>query len=181
MEHIIHSHIIKHMDKLGLLADSQHGFRKRRSTETQLILSIDDLAKSLDVGEQMDCIRMDFSKAFDKVLHSRLLMKLQHYGVRGHLHDWITSFLLGCTQCVVLDGQSSAATTVSSGVPQGTVLEPVLFLLFINDLPSVVSSTIRLFADDCLLYKRIRTTENQFILQRLGQLATMGKQLVNEI
>ena len=134
------------MDKLGLLADSQHGFRKRRSTETQLIPFIDDLAKSLDVGEQIDCILLDFSKAFDKVPHSRrLLMKLQHYGVRGHLHDWITSFLLGRTQCVALDSQSSAATTVSSGVPQGTVLGSLLFLLFINDLPSVVSSTTRLY------------------------------------
>ena len=153
MEHILHSHIIKHMDKLGLLADSQHGFRKRRSTETQLILSIDDLAKSLDV-EQVDCILLNFSKAFDKVPHSRLPTKLQHYEVRGYHHDWITSFLLGRTQCVVLDGQSPVTTTVSSGVPQGTVL----FLLFINDLPSVVSSTNRLFADDCLLYRRIRTT-----------------------
>jgi hypothetical protein len=166
MEHIIHSHITKHMDKLGLLADSQHGFKKRRSTETQLILSIDDLAKSLSVGEQMDCILLGFSKAFDKVPHSRLLMKLQHYVVRGHLHDWITSFLLGRTQCVVLDGQSSAATTVSSGVPQGIVLGPLLFLFFINDLPSVVSSTIRLFTDDCLLHRRIRTTEDPAILQR---------------
>ena len=93
-------------------------FRKLRTTETQLILSIEDLAKSIDVGEQMmDCILLDFSKAFDKVPQSRLLMKLQHYGVRGHLHDWITSFLFGRTQCVVLDGQALAATTVSSGVP----------------------------------------------------------------
>jgi hypothetical protein len=169
------------MDKLGLLTDSQHGFRKRWSTETQLIISIDDVAKSLDVGEQIDCILLDFSKAFDKVPHSRLLLKLQHYGVRRLLRDWITSFLIGRTQCVVLDGQSSAATTVSSGVPQGTVMVPLLFLLFINDLPFVVSSTTRLFADDCLLYRRIRTTEDQAILQRLGQLATVGKQLVNEI
>jgi hypothetical protein len=75
------------MDKLGLLADSQHGFRKRQSTETQLIVSIDDLNKSLDVGEQMDCILLDVSKAFDKVPPNRLLIKLQHYGVRSHLHD----------------------------------------------------------------------------------------------
>ena len=106
MEQIIHSHIIRHMNKLGLLADSQYGFRKLRTTEIQLILSIDDLVKSLDVREQMDSILLDFSKAFDKVPHSRLLMKLQHYGVRGHLHDWITSFLLGRTQRVVLDGHN---------------------------------------------------------------------------
>jgi hypothetical protein len=134
MEHIIHSHIIKHMDK--------HGFRKRRSIETQLILSIDALAKSLDVGEQVDCILLDFSNI--------LLMKLQHYGVRGHLHDWITSFLLGRTQCVVLDGQSSAATSVSSEVPQGIVL----FLLFINCLQMTV------FCIEGLEPKRVR------ILQR---------------
>lgn len=107
-----------------------------------------------------------FSKAFNKVPHSRLLLKLQHYGIRGHLHDCITSFLFGRTQCVVLDDQSSAATTVSSGVPQGTVLGHLLFLFFINDLPYVVSSTTRLFADDCLLYRRMRTTEDQAILQR---------------
>ena len=120
MGHIFHSHIIKHIDILGLLADSQHGFRKRRSTETQLILSIDDLAKCLDEGEQMDCILLDFSKAFDKAPHSRLLMKLQLYGVRGYLHDWITSLPLGRTQCVVLDGPTSAATTFLQESPRSS-------------------------------------------------------------
>ena len=111
----------------------------------------------------MDCILLDLSKAFDKVPNNRLLTKLHHYGIRGHTHDWISSFLVGRAQRVVLDGQSSSTTTVSSGVPQGTVLGPLLLLIFINDLPS---STTRLFADDCLMYRRIKTPEDQAILQR---------------
>ncbi|KAK3101818.1 hypothetical protein FSP39_006589, partial [Pinctada imbricata] len=166
MEHIVHSHIIGHLDEHGLLADNQHGFRKRRSTETQLILSVNDLAQSLDVGDQVDCILLDFSKAFDKVPHNRLLMKLQYYGIRGRTHSWISNFLLERTQRVVLDGQSSPSTSVTSGVPQGTVLGPLLFLIFINDLPSSVSSTTRLFADDCLLYRKIKSPEDQVTLQR---------------
>ena len=165
LEHIVHHHVIQHMDHHQLLTDYQHGFRKRRSTETQLILTIDDLARSVDVGEQVDCILLDFSKAFDKVPHNRLLLKLQHYGIRGSLHCWISSFLIGRVQQVVLDGQSSAPTIVTSGVPQGTVLGPLLFLLYINDLPAAVKSTARLFADDCLLYRRIKSDEDRNTLQ----------------
>ena len=172
MEHIVHSHtrtsIISHLGSHGILTYSQYGFRKRRTTDTQPILSVKDLAQILDIGQQADCILLDFSNAFYKVPQNGLLMKLHHYGIRGHpAHtiDWIASFLVGRTQRVVLDGQPSSATTVASGVTQGTVLDPLLFLIFINDLPSSVSSTTRLFADNCLMYRRIKTPEDQVILQ----------------
>ena len=165
MEHILHSQVMQHLDHHNILSDSQHGFRKKRSCESQLILTIQDLASSLEDGEQIDAVLLDFSKAFDKVPHQRLLLKLQHYGIRGHLLSWIESFLTGRSQKVLVEGKSSSSVPVASGVPQGTVLGPMLFLLYINDLPDNVSSTTRLFADDSLLYRRISTEEDRRILQ----------------
>ena len=165
MEHILHSSIMQHLEYYNILTDHQHGFRKNRSCESQLILCIDDLAKCVDDHGQTDAILLDFSKAFDKVSHSRLLLKLQHYGIRNCTLDWIGDFLSCRSQRVVLDGQSSSDILVSSGVPQGTVLGPLLFLVYINDLPNRVSSTVRLFADDCLLYRRIHDTQDTKTLQ----------------
>ena len=118
--------------------------------ESQLILTVQDLAAGLRDGEQIDAVLLDFSKAFDKVPHHRLATKLDHYGIRGKLLQRITSFLEGRSQQVLVEGQSSPSAPVTSGVPQGTVLGPLLFLIYINDLPSCVSSTCRLFADDSL-------------------------------
>lgn len=157
LEHIIHHHVISHFDEQGVPTDAQHGFRKRRSCETQLILTIQDLAKGLDDNGQTDAVLLDFSKAFDKVPHQRLRLKLHHYGVRGETLDWLGAFLSGRSRRVVCGGSVSSFCPVVSGVPQGTVLGPLLFLVYINDLPSVVSSTTRLFADDSLLYRRITT------------------------
>ena len=109
---------------------------------------------------------MDFSKAFDVVPHQRLLHKLDHYGIRGTTLNWIQNFLTNRTQKVVVDGSSSESARVRSGVPQGTVLGPLLFLTYINDLPSTVSSQVRLFADDCLLYRPIKCRAEQEQLQR---------------
>ena len=117
-------------------------------------------------GGQTDAILLDFSKAFDRVSHQHLCYKLHHYGIRGKLLDWAKQFLTGRSQCVIINGEQSDSTTVSSGVPQGTVLAPLLFLCCINDLPKNIQSTIRLYADDVILYTSINTTEDCDKLQR---------------
>ena len=166
IEHVIHSHIMKFFDQHNILSDYQHGFRKQRSCESQLITTIQDLANGIDSSTQIDAVLLDFSKAFDKVPHKRLAAKLHHYGVRGNTLLWIESFLSGRTQRVIVEGQSSSTAPVTSGVPQGTVLGPLLFLSYINDLPSKVNATARLFADDCLLYRRIKSKDDASSLQQ---------------
>ena len=123
--------------------------------------------------KQTDLIIMDFAKAFDKVPHRRLLHKLEYYGIRGSTHKWINSWLSGRTQQVVLDGQASDPVPVLSGVPQGSVLGPVLFLLFINDLPDNIRSSVRLFADDCVLYRNIHSLQDCLTLQE--DLTSLGQ------
>ena len=165
LEHIVHSSIMTHFDRWNILCDSQHGFRKRRSCETQLIETIDDIARHLSDGNQVDVILLDFEKAFDKVPHSRLLNKLDFYGVRGKVNNWIKAFLSNRKQQVVLEGAKSSQEDVLSGVPQGTVLGPLLFLAYINDMPGCSDSNVRLFADDSLLYRVIQMPEDSKQLQ----------------
>jgi len=165
LEHVIHSSLMKFFEDHNILSQYQHGFRKHHSCESQLITTVNDLVTGLDKSQQIDAILLDFSKAFDKVPHQRLLLKLRHYGVRNNTLQWIQSFLSNRSQQVLLDGTSSKPAPVTSGVPQGTVLGPLLFLAYINDLPERVRSACRLFADDSLLYKVIKTQADAELLQ----------------
>ena len=163
-EHIVCKHILGHLEDHEILTDLQHGFRSGRSCETQLITTFHDIASAYNKkGSQIDIAVLDFSKAFDTVPHDGLLSKLKHYGIDDKIWLWISNFL---KQRVVVDGIQSDLVTVDSGVPQGTVLGPILFLLHINDLPSVISSKVRLFADDCLVYREIKNRQDQIALQK---------------
>ena len=150
----------------SILCDNQHGFRKRRSYDTQLITTLHGIARKLRTGKsQVDVILLDFSKAFDKVPHIRLLLKLEYYGVRSITLDWTNAFLTYRQQQFLLDRVQSSQADVLSGVPQGTVLGPPLFLAFINDKLEVTASNTRLFADDGLLYREIDSETDSTELQ----------------
>ena len=166
LEHIICSSLMQHLNRHNILYPLQHGFREKRSCESQLIEFVHDIAFNIQKGHQNDVVVMDFAEAFDKVAHNRLLYKLSSYGVKGNTLGWIGSFLSGRSQKVVLEGKSSSSAPVLSGVPQGSVLGPILFLIYINDLPEYVSnSTVRLFADDTLLYLTIHNSSDCIKLQ----------------
>ena len=160
MEHIIASNLTDHLNKHNIIYDLQHGFRQKRSCETQLLQLVEDLGRQLIAGKQIDLVLLDFSKAFDKVNHLKLLFKLSQHGVKGKTLNWIRAFLLGRTQAVVLEGERSAEAPVTSGVPQGSVLGPLLFLLYINDLPQDIQSQVRLFADDTAVYLTVSSLED---------------------
>ena len=165
LEHIICTHIRHHLDTQNILSKLQHGFRSRHSCVSQLTITMHDLLKHRDKRTQVDLAILDFSMAFDTVPHQRMLGKLSFYGIKGPLLNGIAAFLKDRHQRVVVEGMTSGPEPIDSGVPQGSMLGPLLFLLHINDLPNVVTSQVRLFADDCLLYRPIRSVVDQEAFQ----------------
>ena len=165
LERIIHANIMKHLNSLNILSKCQYGFRAKHSTELQLLHTVHDFVSNLNTRIQTDAILLDLTKAFDKVLHRFLIHKLEYYGIRHQVLEWISSFLDNRTQYVTCNGFQSSRVNVISGVPQGSVLGPLLFLVYINDLPDCVTSSCSLFADDCLLYRPIKTTDDRYTLQ----------------
>jgi hypothetical protein len=165
MEHIVLSHIAKHLNSNNILIDEQHGFRERLSTVTQLISSTNDWAETLNNRGQTDIILLDFSKAFDRVSHHHLLAKLSFYGIRNDTLGWVGAFLSHRKQSVSVNGTHSSWVDVTSGVPQGSVLGPALFLLYINDIKDKIHSSLKLFADDSILYREINDQQDHTIIQ----------------
>ena len=172
LEYIMASQVVEHMNSHDLLYDLQHGFREKRSCETQLTMMVEELARS--ACKQTDLILLDFSKAFDKVNHAKLLWKLHQYGIRGKALGWKRAFLGNRSQSVVLDGEESDSVPVTSGVPHGSVLRPILFLIYINDLPDLITSKVLLFADDKAVYLTLRARAMDKCFRRILTLCLGG-------
>ena len=153
-ECVINKRVLDHLVKNNLLSDVQYGFRSSRSTADVLTVLTHRISEAIAKGNHTRVIALDISKAFDKVWHKGLLHKLSSYGICGNLHAVIKSFLSGRSLKVVINGQSSEAHSINAGVPQGSILGPTLFLLFINDLPDhIIESLVDIYADDSTLYQ----------------------------
>ena len=167
-EKFIKDALNKHLINNNILSKEQFGFVSGRNTITQLLVTINDWMHELDNDISVDAAYMDFRKAFDTVPHQRLITKLRSYNINGPILNWIISFLSDRTQFVKINNSSSTNLKVSSGVPQGSVLGPTLFIYFINDLPNVnINSNIKVFADDTKAYNGIKNQEDVKNLQNV--------------
>ena len=162
LESFIRDQIQDYMEKNNFITSCQHGFRKHRSCVTQLLEVMNDLTNFHENSDSIDIIYMDFAKAFDSVPHKRLINKLKSYGIEGNILNWISDFLNNRSQTVKVNNALSDPAPVVSGIPQGSILGPLLFIIFINDLPDCVQSICKIFADDTKVYN---SHKNYSILQ----------------
>ena len=153
-EKLVNNKIVDHLEKCGLFSDFQYGFRSSPSTADLLTVVSDRIARAFNRSEATPAVALDISKASDRVWHAGLLHKLKSYGISGQIFGLLSSFLSNRRLRVVLDGKSSQEYPVNAGVPQGSILQPTLFLLYINDLPNDVICDIAIYADDTTLYSK---------------------------
>ena len=164
-ESFIFDAIYEHMEQNNFFSNRQYGFIKFRNTVLQLIKVVNDWVDVLDDGGSIDNINMDFQKAFDKVPHRRLIYKLQKYGIGGQVLSWVETFLHQRKQCVNVNGYLSDYKEVLSGIPQGSVLGALLFVIYINDMPQNIESEIYLFADDTKFYRQVKDYNDAVAIQ----------------
>ena len=165
MESFVRDTVVTHLLEKRLLTTKQYGFISGRSTTTQLLNYLDKCVKTIVDGGVVDAIYLDFSKAFDTVPHRRLIGKLEAYGIKGNILEWIRDFLDGRIQQMMVNGVKSEIAPVISGIPQGTVLRPVLFVIYINDLLDNIKSDGLMFADDTKIFRHITSREDALALQ----------------
>ena len=166
LERIIRVSLVRHLEISNKLNPNQHGFRNRRSCLSHLLAHHDHVLSSLEEGHNVDSIYLDFSKAFDKVDIGILCHKMKLMGITGTLGKWIHDFLTNRKQYIIVNGAISSPSDVKSGVPQGTVLGPILFLILINDIDKTVSSKVSLFADDTRVMGPVSQEEDVENLQK---------------
>ena len=168
MECTIKDGLLLHLKQHGLIDRNQYGFLSRKSTTSHLLDCTLDWNLALNAKHNVDVVYLDFAKAFDSVVHNKLLAKLKCYGVNNMLLSWIEAYLVGRSQFVRIEGSVSSTCSVISGVPQGSVLGPILFLIFINDISTCVSQnvTTKLFADDTKLYSILHDSSSCNSLQK---------------
>ena len=152
-ELLIHHQLYHYHDSNNLLSSAQFGFRPRHNTQDVLLKSVDDWKMALDRNEFVATVMIDLSKAFDTIDHSLLLNKLEVYGVRGANLKWFSDYLAMRRQRMVVDGVFSDWSAVTKGIPQGSILGPLMFIIFVNDMPDVVKyCTVNQYADDITVY-----------------------------
>ena len=165
METILRNKLVNYLEENNLIKSSQHGFRNKRSCLTNLLDFYNDVFNIFDETKAVDVIYLDFQKAFGKVPHKRLLSKVNTHGITGNIYSWLEDWLTERKQRVVINGKASTWRNVLSGIPQGSVLGPVLFIIYVNDMDEGLTCKVSKFADDTKITGRVTSTAEKELLQ----------------
>ena len=176
LERVIRKSLVSHLERNGFMDENQHGSREKRSTLSQLLQHHDEILKALEQGENIDSIYTDFAKAFDKVDHGILLHKLKKMKISGKLGRWIQDFLRNREQIILVEKVKSSKSLIISGIPQGSVLGPILFLIYISDIGEDLLASTLVYVDDTKVKRSVKSEIDVENLQiELNKLDTWSK------